>query len=149
MVGKPGSKSGPAMTKSGPGLANQSGTNPDQSNVRMIPGNKSGPAAILRRKISKQSWGGRFSRRLIMTNAKPTKTDRQSKEQLKGNLGQKEAQIEREKGSDLSHMERNSARPTKDRAENAAAARSTNPRLAATARSPTEASGLLALGGQL
>jgi hypothetical protein len=43
--GKPGGKSGPAMTKSGPGSANPSGTNPDQSNVKGVPGNKSGPAA--------------------------------------------------------------------------------------------------------
>ena len=42
-AGKPGSKSGPAMTKSGAGSANQSGTNPDQSNVKGMPGNKSGP----------------------------------------------------------------------------------------------------------
>jgi hypothetical protein len=42
--GKPGSKSGPAMTKYGPGSANKSGTNPDQSNVKGMPGNKSGPA---------------------------------------------------------------------------------------------------------
>ena len=40
-AGKPGSKSGLAMTKSG--SANQSGTNPDQSNVKGMPGNKSGP----------------------------------------------------------------------------------------------------------
>ena len=45
VTGKPGSKSGPAMTKSGPGSASQSGTNPDQSNVKGMPGNKSGPAA--------------------------------------------------------------------------------------------------------
>ena len=44
VAGKPGSKSGPAMTKSGPGSSNQSGTNPDQSNVKGMPGNKSGPA---------------------------------------------------------------------------------------------------------
>jgi hypothetical protein len=37
-----------------------------------------------------------------MSSAKPNKTARQSKEQLKGNLGQKEAQIEKEKGTDLS-----------------------------------------------
>jgi hypothetical protein len=42
--GKPGSKSGAAMTKSGAGSSNQSGTNPDQSNVKGMPGNKSGPA---------------------------------------------------------------------------------------------------------
>ena len=45
VAGKPGSKSGAAMTKSGPGSSNQSGTNPDQSNVKGMPGNKSGPAA--------------------------------------------------------------------------------------------------------
>lgn len=44
VAGKPGSKSGPAMTKSGPGASNQSGTNPDQSNVKGMPGNKSGPS---------------------------------------------------------------------------------------------------------
>jgi hypothetical protein len=48
-----------------------------------------------------------------MTNAKPTKTDWQSKEQLKGNLGQKEAQIEKEKGSDLSHMGEKSSEANK------------------------------------
>ena len=42
-AGKPGSKSGPAVTKSGAGSANRSGTNPDQSNVKGMPGNKSGP----------------------------------------------------------------------------------------------------------
>ena len=45
VAGKPGSKSGAAMTKSGPGSSNQSGTNTDQSNVKGMPGNKSGPAA--------------------------------------------------------------------------------------------------------
>ena len=44
VAGKPGSKSGPAVTKSGPASSNQSGTNPDQSNVNGMPGNKSGPA---------------------------------------------------------------------------------------------------------
>ncbi len=44
VAGKPGSKSGPAMTKSGSGSATHSGTNPDQSNVKQMPGNKSGPA---------------------------------------------------------------------------------------------------------
>jgi hypothetical protein len=39
-----------------------------------------------------------------MTNTKPSKTERQSKEKLKGNLGQKEARLEKEKDSDLSHM---------------------------------------------
>jgi hypothetical protein len=45
VAGKAGSKSGPAVTKSGPGATNQSGTSPDQSNVKGMPGNKSGPAA--------------------------------------------------------------------------------------------------------
>ena len=44
VAGKPGSKSGPAMSKSGSGASNQNGTNPDQSNVKGMPGNKSGPA---------------------------------------------------------------------------------------------------------
>lgn len=44
VAGKPGSKSGAAMTKSGQGSSNQSGTNPDQSKVKGMPGNKSGPA---------------------------------------------------------------------------------------------------------
>ena len=44
VAGKPGSKSGPAVTKSGPNSANQTGTNPDQSNVKGMPGSKSGPA---------------------------------------------------------------------------------------------------------
>jgi hypothetical protein len=39
-----------------------------------------------------------------MTNTKPGKAERQSKEQSKGNLGQKEAHLEKEKDSDLSHM---------------------------------------------
>jgi hypothetical protein len=34
VAGKPGSKSGPAMTKSGSGSSNQNGSNPDQSNVK-------------------------------------------------------------------------------------------------------------------
>jgi hypothetical protein len=38
-----------------------------------------------------------------MTDTKPSETERQSKEQLKGNLGQKEAKIEKQKASDLSH----------------------------------------------
>jgi opacity protein-like surface antigen len=42
--GKPGSKSGPAMTKSGTGSAGQSGAATDQSKVPGMPGNKSGPA---------------------------------------------------------------------------------------------------------
>jgi hypothetical protein len=51
-----------------------------------------------------------------MTNTKPSKTERQSNE-LKGNLGQKEAQLEKEKDSDLSHMVRNPAKPIKNRVE--------------------------------
>ncbi len=39
-----------------------------------------------------------------MTSTKPSKTARQSKEPVKGNLGQKEAQLEKEKDSELSHM---------------------------------------------
>jgi hypothetical protein len=38
-----------------------------------------------------------------MTDTKSPKTEQRSKEQ-KGNLGQKEAQLEKEKNSDLSHM---------------------------------------------
>src|ERR1700729_794293 len=38
VAGKPGSKSGPAMSKSGSGSSNQNGTNPDQSNVKGMPG---------------------------------------------------------------------------------------------------------------
>jgi hypothetical protein len=45
VAGEPGSKSGPAMTKSGPGVTGHNGTNPDQSNVKGMPGNKSGAAA--------------------------------------------------------------------------------------------------------
>ena len=39
-----------------------------------------------------------------MTDTKPSETERQSKEQLKGNLGQKEAKDRKQKASDLSHM---------------------------------------------
>jgi hypothetical protein len=49
-----------------------------------------------------------------MASAKPpTAMERQSKEQLKGNLGQKEAQIEKEKSSDLSHMGKKSSEADK------------------------------------
>jgi hypothetical protein len=48
-----------------------------------------------------------------MTNTKPSKTERQSNEQLKGNLGQKEAQLEKEKDSDLSHMGEKSSKTNK------------------------------------
>jgi hypothetical protein len=44
VAGKPGSKSGPAMTRSGPGADDKTGTIRDQSNVKGMPGNKSGPA---------------------------------------------------------------------------------------------------------
>jgi hypothetical protein len=44
VAGKPGSKSGPAMTKSGPSSSNQSGTTPDQSNVKGMPGIATVPA---------------------------------------------------------------------------------------------------------
>jgi hypothetical protein len=49
-----------------------------------------------------------------MTNTKPSKTERQSNEQLKGNLGQKEAQLEKEKDSDLSHMGEKSSKTNKN-----------------------------------
>ena len=39
-----------------------------------------------------------------MTNTKLGKTERQATEQTKANLGQKEAQLEKDKDSDLSHM---------------------------------------------
>jgi hypothetical protein len=48
-----------------------------------------------------------------MTNTKPSKMERQSKEQLKGNLGQKEAQLEQEKDTDLSHMGKKSSETNK------------------------------------
>jgi hypothetical protein len=57
--------------------------------------------------------GGGMSlfRRQTMTNTKG-KAERQSKEQSKGNLGQKEAQLEKEKDSDLSHMGEKSSETT-------------------------------------
>ena len=39
-----------------------------------------------------------------MTDTKQDKPERHTKEQTKGNLGQKVAQLEKEKDSDLSHM---------------------------------------------
>jgi hypothetical protein len=48
-----------------------------------------------------------------MTKEKPTKPEWQSKGQAKGNLGQKEAQLEKEKDSDLSHMGEKSREPNK------------------------------------
>jgi hypothetical protein len=48
-----------------------------------------------------------------MANPKASKAERQSKEQLKGNLGQKEAQIEKQKSSDLSHMGKKSGEADK------------------------------------
>jgi hypothetical protein len=47
-----------------------------------------------------------------MTNVKPNMPERQSKDQS-SNLGQKEAQIEKEKDSDLSHMGEKSSKDTK------------------------------------
>ena len=47
-----------------------------------------------------------------MTNTKPSKTERQSNEQLKGNLGQKEAQLEK-KRIYLSHMGEKSSKTNK------------------------------------
>jgi hypothetical protein len=44
-----------------------------------------------------------------MTNSKPDKSERQTIEQTKGNLGQKEAQLEKDKKSDLSHMSEKSS----------------------------------------
>jgi hypothetical protein len=46
-----------------------------------------------------------------MTNTKPGKTELQSNEQR--NLGQKEAQLEKEKDSDLSHMGEKSSETVK------------------------------------
>jgi hypothetical protein len=39
-----------------------------------------------------------------MSDTQPDKTDRQINEQSKANLGQKDAQLEKEKDSALSHM---------------------------------------------
>jgi hypothetical protein len=39
-----------------------------------------------------------------MSKTQPDKTERQTEKQSKGNLGQKEAQLEKEKDSTLSHM---------------------------------------------
>ena len=49
----------------------------------------------------------------VMTNAKPNMLERQSKDQSKGNLGQKEAKIKKEKDSDFSHMGEKSSEATK------------------------------------
>jgi hypothetical protein len=46
-----------------------------------------------------------------MTSEEPKKTEQQSKGQLKGNLGQKEAQLEKEKDSSLSHTGKKSSEP--------------------------------------
>jgi hypothetical protein len=48
-----------------------------------------------------------------MTETKPGKTERQSKQQLEGNLGQKEAQLEKEKASDLAHLGEKSSKTSK------------------------------------
>jgi hypothetical protein len=39
-----------------------------------------------------------------MSKTQPDKTERQTEKQSKGNFGQMEAQLEKEKDSDLSHM---------------------------------------------
>jgi hypothetical protein len=49
-----------------------------------------------------------------MTSTKPSKTDQQSKGELKGNLGQKEAQLEKEKDTELSHMGEKSSEANKE-----------------------------------
>jgi len=49
-----------------------------------------------------------------MISEKPKKAEQQSKaEELKGNLGQKEAQLEKEKDSELSHMGKKSSESDK------------------------------------
>ena len=48
-----------------------------------------------------------------MTNAKPSKTERRSNEQPKVNLGQKEAQLQKEKDFNLSHMGEKSSKANK------------------------------------
>jgi hypothetical protein len=47
-----------------------------------------------------------------LTNAKANMPERQSKDQSKGNLGQKEAQIKKEKDSNLSHIGQKSSAMT-------------------------------------
>ena len=49
-----------------------------------------------------------------MTDTKQDKPERQTKEQTKGNLGQKEAQLEKDKDSDLSHMGEKSSETDKN-----------------------------------
>ena len=48
-----------------------------------------------------------------MTSEEPKKTEQQSKGELKGNLGQKEAQHEKAKDSGLSHMGKKSSEANK------------------------------------
>ena len=48
-----------------------------------------------------------------MTNEEPKKSEQQPKGELKGNLGQKEAQQEKEKDSGLSHMGEKSSEANK------------------------------------
>jgi hypothetical protein len=48
-----------------------------------------------------------------MSDTQPDKTDRQINEQSKANLGQKDAQLEKEKDSALSHMAEKSTTETK------------------------------------
>ena len=52
-----------------------------------------------------------------MTNTKPDKPERQTKEQTKGTLGQKEAQLKKDKDLISLTWARNQARPIKTRAE--------------------------------
>ena len=50
-----------------------------------------------------------------MTSERPRKTEQQPKGELKGNLGIKEAQLEKEKDFTVSHMGKNPSRLIKDR----------------------------------
>jgi hypothetical protein len=50
-----------------------------------------------------------------MISAKQDKPERQSKEQLKGNLGQKEAQLEKEKDLELAQMGERASEADKNR----------------------------------
>ena len=48
-----------------------------------------------------------------MISEKPKKAEKQPKAEGKGNLGQKEAQLEKEKDSELSHMGKKSSQSDK------------------------------------
>jgi hypothetical protein len=52
-----------------------------------------------------------------MTSERPRKTEQQPKGELKGNLGIKEAQLEKEKDSTVSHMVKKPSRLIKDRSD--------------------------------